>query len=146
MKSVVVLNADLGPLHRVSLRHAILMLCRNVAEVHEAEDDIRIGPFPLPRVVRLLRYIVPRWRYTDGPAWTRRGVMVRDDRHCGYCGNPATTVDHIVPQCRGGRNTWVNTVAACDPCNQGKGDRTPGEAGMSLRITPYAPTWANFGR
>jgi 5-methylcytosine-specific restriction endonuclease McrA len=42
----------------------------------------------------------------------------------------------------GGRNTWKNTVAACDPCNQRKGDRTPAEAGMVLRVQPAAPSWA----
>jgi hypothetical protein len=36
--AVLVLNADLGPLHRVSLRHAIRMLCRQVAEIHESEQ------------------------------------------------------------------------------------------------------------
>ena len=43
MEHVLVLNADPGPLHRVSLRHAIRMLCRQVAVVHEAEPDIRLG-------------------------------------------------------------------------------------------------------
>jgi len=33
--TVLVLNADLGPLHRVTVRHAIRMLCREVAEIHE---------------------------------------------------------------------------------------------------------------
>lgn len=141
---VLVLNADLGPLHRVSLRHAIRMLCRRVAVVHEAEPDIRIGVFPWPRVVRLVQYVVTRWRYTSGPGWSRSGVLVRDGRVCGYCGGTATTIDHVVPRSRGGRNTWVNTVAACDGCNQVKGNRTPGEAGMVLRTRPAAPTWGTL--
>jgi len=140
--TVLVLNADLGPLHRVSLRHAIRMLCRQVAEVHEAEPDIRLGVFPVPRVVRLVRYIVTRWRYSGGPAWSRPGVMNRDGHRCGYCRGPATTVDHILPRSRGGKNSWTNTVAACGGCNQRKGDRTPAEARMPLRATPHAPTWA----
>ncbi len=103
MSAVLVLNADLGPLHRVSLRHAIRMLCREVAVVHEAEPDRRLGLFPLPTVVRLVRYVVTHWRYSAGPAWSRPGVLGRDGHHCGYCSSPATTVDHIVPQARGGR-------------------------------------------
>jgi 5-methylcytosine-specific restriction endonuclease McrA len=142
--TVLVLNADLGPLHRVTLRHAIRMLCRQVAEVHEAEPDIRLCIFPMPRVVRLVRYIVTRWRYTSGPAWSRPGVIARDGGACGYCGGPAMTVDHVLPRSRGGRNTWLNTVAACGGCNQRKGDRTPAEARMPLRTTPHAPTWAAF--
>ena len=38
MEAVLVLNADLGPLQRVSLKHAIRMLWRQVAEVHDAQS------------------------------------------------------------------------------------------------------------
>lgn len=141
---VLVINADLGPLHRVSLKHAIRMLVRRVAEVHEAEPDRLIGVFPLPKIVRLVRYVVTKWRYTAGPAWSRPGVIARDAERCGYCDRRATTVDHITPRSRGGRNTWKNTVAACGPCNQRKGDRSPAEAGMVLRVKPTAPSWASL--
>lgn len=143
---VLVINADLGPLHRVSLRHAVRMLVRRVAEVHEAHPDRLIGIYPVPTVVRLVRYVVTRWRYTAGPAWSRAGVLARDGRRCAYCGGHATTVDHVLPRSRGGRNTWLNTVAACDGCNQRKGDRTPAEAGMRLRSEPATPSWASLAR
>lgn len=142
MDAVLVLNADLGPLHQVSLRHAVRMIFRRVAEIHEAEPDRLIGVYPVPRVVRLVRYVVTRWRYSAGPAWSRAGVLARDSRRCGYYGQTATTIDHALPRSRGGRNTWLNTVAACGGCNQRKGDATPAEAGMALRIRPTAPTWA----
>lgn len=143
---VLVLNADTLPLHTVSLRHAIRMLCRQVAEVHEAIPDRLIGVFPMPKVVRLIAYIAPRWRYTTGPRWSRPGVLARDHWTCGYCGRTATTIDHIHPRSRGGKNTWVNTVAACSGCNQRKGDRGLAESGMRLRTQPTAPTWATVGR
>lgn len=141
MSAVLVLNADLGPLHRVSLRHAIRMLLREVAVVHESEPDRLIGVYPMPRIVRLVQYVVTKWRYTSGPAWSKAGVLRRDGRRCGYCAGTATTVDHILPRSRGGRNTWKNTVAACERCNQRKADSTPAEAGMVLRVTPVSPTW-----
>ena len=144
MDAVLVLNADLGPLHRVSLRHAIRMLFRRVAEVHEAEPDRLIGVYPMPRVVRLVQYVVTKWRYTSVPTWSRAGVLARDGRRCGYCGGTATTIDHVLPRSRGGRNTWSNTVAACGGCNQRKGDRTPVEARMPLRTVPAVPTWATL--
>lgn len=144
MQAVLVLNADLGPLHRVSIRHAIRMVCRKVAEIHEAEPDAHIGVFPMPRSVRLIHYIVTKWRYTTGPAWSRTGVMGRDGGLCGYCRATASTIDHILPRSQGGRNLWTNTVAACGACNQRKGDRTPDQAGMRLRVSPYAPTWASL--
>ncbi|BCJ37046.1 HNH endonuclease [Actinocatenispora thailandica] len=146
MDAVLVLNADLGPLHRVPIQHAIRMLCRKVAVVHEAVPDQLLGIYPLPKVVRLVRYVVTRWRFSAGPAWSRRGLMARDGHRCGYCGDPASTVDHILPRSRGGRNTWRNTVAACGGCNQRKGDRTPEEAGMRLRVVPRTPGWAQVTR
>lgn len=146
MDAVVVLNADLGILHRVSLRHAIRMLWRQVAVVHEAIPDRTVGIYPMPRAVRLVQYVVTKWRYTAGPTWTKPAVLRRDNHTCGYCSGHASTVDHILPRSRGGRNTWQNTVAACDDCNQRKGRRTPAEAGMTLRTKPYAPTWSSVLR
>ncbi|GAB7045751.1 HNH endonuclease [Catenuloplanes indicus] len=143
---VLVLNADLGPLHRVSLRHAVRMLVRRVAEVHESRPDTQIGVWPVPTVVRLVSYVVTRWRHSRGPAWSRGGVLVRDGRRCAYCGGHASTIDHVMPRSRGGRNAWSNTVAACGACNQRKGDRTPAEARMPLRFRPAAPTWAVLAR
>jgi 5-methylcytosine-specific restriction endonuclease McrA len=63
----------------------------------------------------------------------------------GYCGGHATTIDHVLPRSRGGSNSWRNTVAACGGCNQRKGDRTPAEARMPLRVSPHAPTLAALG-
>src|SRR5258705_7918041 len=146
MEAVLVLNADLGPLHRVSLKHAIRMLWRQVAEVHEAEPDRLIGVYPVPKVVRLVHFVVTKWRFSAGPAWSRAGVLVRDGHRCAYCRGPASTIDHVIPRSRGGRDTWLNTVAACGGCNQRKDDRTPVEAGMRLRIKPVAPTWAGLVR
>jgi hypothetical protein len=141
---VLVLNADGGPLHRVSLRHAIRMLVRQVAEVHEVVPDQLVGIFPMPTAVRLVRYVVTRWLFGRQPAWSKGKVLSRDGRVCCYCGGRATTVDHIVPQSRGGKNTWLNTVAACNGCNQAKANRTPAEARMTLRYQPSVPTWGAF--
>lgn len=142
MSVVLVLNADFGPLQRVSVRHAIRMLFREVAVVHEARPDSRIGIYPIPTVVRLVSYVVTRWRRSRGPSWSRAGVLARDDRRCGFCGGAAATIDHVLPRSRGGADTWENTVAACARCNNRKRNRTPAEAGMPLRRSPLAPTWA----
>src|SRR3954454_18553014 len=98
MSVVLVLNADYGPLHRVSLRHAIRMLFREVAVVHEAETDGQMGLWPIPTVVRLVSYVVTRWQHSRGPAWSRAGVLARDNRTCAYCGKPASTIDHVLPR------------------------------------------------
>ena len=139
MDAVLVLNADLGPLHRVSLKHAIRMLLRQVAEVHEAEPDRLIGVYPVPRVVRLVHYVVTRWRFSSGPAWSRSGVRARDGHRCAYCGGIATTIDHVLPRSRGGRDSWENLVWASKAVNARKGDRLPQEAGLKLLSVPRAP-------
>lgn len=133
---VLVLNASYEPLQRVSVRHAIKMLVREVAVIEES-DAGTFGPFPMPRVLRLVRYVVARWRNRRG--CTKSAIKARD-RMCGYCGGFAETVDHIVPRSRGGTLTWENAVAACLRCNHRKADRTPAEAGMTLLVTPAPPT------
>src|SRR5699024_2739304 len=121
---VLVLNASYEPLQRVSLHHAIKMLVREVAVVEEAVGDVRFGPFPVPRVLRLVRYVVMKWAYRRKPMCTKAAIRARD-RRCGYCGGRPETVDHILPRSRGGTLTWDNAVAACLRCNHRKGNRTP---------------------
>ena len=137
-QEVLVLNASYEPLQRVSLRHAIKMLGREVAVIEEA-DAGTFGPFPRPLVLRLVRYVVTRWRNRRG--CTKSAIKARD-RMCAYCGGTAETVDHIVPRSRGGTLTWDNAVAACLRCNHRKADRTPAEAGMTLLVTPQQPQYA----
>jgi HNH endonuclease len=141
MSAVIVLNTDNTALHTVSIKHAILMLVREVAIVEEARDGHRIGPYPWPLVLRLIRYVKTTFLYARTPAWSKRGVLRRDHHRCAYCEGPADTVDHLLPQSRGGTNSWQNTVAACTRCNNRKANRTPAEAGMWLAWKPGVPTW-----
>lgn len=141
--SVALLNASYEPLGRVSFKQAVRMVARRVAAVEEAVEGRTIGQWPWPRVIRLLRYITPKWLY--GPAsWHRGGVFIRDGHVCAYCGAKAATIDHILPRSRGGEWSWLNCVAACEKCNSRKGNRTPAEAGMRLRVRPYVPTKAQL--
>lgn len=146
--AVTLYNASFEPLGRVSFKHAVRMLFREVAVVHEAAtsadgSERMIGPHPWPKAVRLVRYVATHWLYRPA-GYSRQGVLTRDRRRCAYCDAPARTIDHLVPQSRGGRWTWDNTVAACHACNGRKGNRTPEEAGMRLRIAPYVPTRAQL--
>ena len=54
------------------------------------------------------------------------------------------TIDHIIPKSKGGEDTWENLVSACNKCNNIKGNSTPAEAGMPLKITPYTPNHILF--
>ncbi len=144
-KNVTVLNADFEVLHSVSIEHAIRMIVRGVAEVHEATDEL-IGIFIRPISVRLLKYVVTTWRYQRQPKWSKSGVLRRDNYTCTFCSGKASTIDHVIPRAQGGKNTWKNTVAACSPCNNKKRDRTPEQAGMIMRIKPRIPEWSDLYR
>ena len=74
-----------------------------------------------------------------------RSVLLRRDRlTCAYCGQvfkeSELTLDHIHPQSRGGPTDYMNIVAACESCNNGKACRTPEEAHMPLLYVPYVPS------
>ena len=144
--AVTLFNASYEPLGNISFKHAVKMLFRNVAVVHEADEtrDTSIGgQHAWPKSVRLVRYIATKWMYRPA-AYSKSGVLNRDHNKCAYCGGHATTVDHIHPASRGGKWEYINTVAACRTCNGRKADRTPDEAGMKLRFQPYVPTRAEM--
>jgi hypothetical protein len=65
--NVLVITADLRPLHRVSMTHAMRMLCRQAAVLHETEPD-QLGIYPVPRVVRLVRHVPAQRPATRSPA------------------------------------------------------------------------------
>jgi 5-methylcytosine-specific restriction endonuclease McrA len=46
------------------------------------------------------------------------------------------TLDHILPQSRGGKSVWENLVTSCKKCNTKKGNRTPKEAEMNILNKP----------
>ena len=83
------------------------------------------------------------------PAFSSAKLFRRDRMTCAYCGEcfaeRELQCEHIVPESRGGRWTWMNLVSACGPCNGRKADRTPDEAGMPLVYLPYVPSrFENF--
>lgn len=141
MNAVLVMNASYEALHTVSLKHAIKMLVREVAVVHEAVSDTDfVGHLPRPKAVRLVRYIFPRWLADDAPrAFSKAAVHKRDGHTCLYCGARGTTIDHVLPRSRGGATSWENCCSCCEDCNSEKDNKTPEEAGMRLRYQPFDP-------
>lgn len=150
---VLLLNGSTWePLSVISIPRAInLLLSEKAVAVEHSGRSLRTvsDEFPVPSVIALRRYVnVPRRR----AHWSRRGVLVRDDYTCIYCGvQPGEvqrgkvltksnfTVDHIVPKSRNGKDAWTNTACACEACNHRKGSRLPNEAGMKLRWEPKMP-------
>lgn len=84
---------------------------------------------------------------TDPPL-SNRELFERDCYQCLYCGEQfpysSLTRDHIVPRSRGGKNVWMNVVAACRRCNQYKGNQKLDEITMELIALPYRPNAAEY--
>lgn len=140
MRSALVLNATYEPLSVVPSRRAACLVLADKADIVEDDGTVLHAAtlsVPNPLVIRL-RYVV-KVPYHRRTALSRRAVFARDEHRCQYCGALADSIDHVMPRSRGGAHAWENVAAACRPCNLGKRDRTPDEAGMRLARPPRAP-------
>lgn len=146
---VLILNQNYEPLSVCSVQKAIILLWLGKAELVATCSNRSIRTvrafYPYPSVVRLPRYIHIPYKKVE---LTRKNILRRDNHRCAYCGRttPPLTVDHILPRSRSGSDTWENLVAACVRCNNRKGNRTPEEANMQLRIRPFRPNHVTFIR
>lgn len=141
MASALVLNATYEPLGVVPVRRAVTLLLVGKAEpLHVAErGQIRSASLVLavPTVIRLSRYVVVPYR--SAVPLTRHGVLRRDRGVCAYCGERASSLDHVIPRSRGGRHDWDNVVACCIRCNGRKGNQLLADLGWRLRVQPRVP-------
>lgn len=73
------------------------------------------------------------------PNSIRNEVYQRDDYICQFCGLKFTpdnlTIDHLVPQSRGGLDEITNYVSCCTPCNRLKTDLPLEEFSKLVNIT-----------
>ena len=124
---VLVLNQDYRALTLCSVQRAAVLVLLQKAELVEALPERYLRSpscrLPWPSIVRLKAYAtVPYKRIL----LSRKNVLRRDRFRCQYCGSrEQLTIDHILPKSRGGPDSWENLVAACVPCNNRKGNRTP---------------------
>lgn len=136
----LLLNASDEPLALLPWRRALRLVHDGKVEVLAHADEALHTPtttLARPSVVRLVaRVTVPMRRHLRV---SLANLLVRDHGRCGYCGDRATTIDHVVPRSRGGAHVWENVVAACRPCNLAKGDRLLAELGWTLARTPAPP-------
>jgi 5-methylcytosine-specific restriction endonuclease McrA len=137
----LVLNAGFEPLAVVSFKRALVLVMNEKATIIAADEEHPVygafGSYDRPSVILLTRYVrLPSGRSIPV---SRRGVLRRDAQRCGYCGSSASTIDHVLPRSRGGKDSWENLVACCLRCNNAKGDRTPSEMHWTLRIRPQPP-------
>lgn len=137
---VLVLNATFEPINVTAVRRALVLMLKGVAQAEEhnhKEVHSTSRTLPVPSVIRLISY---RHIPQQTRALSRKNILLRDRNTCQFCSRhfPASelTLDHVLPRSRGGSSTWENLVACCYACNNGKGDRTPEEAGLKLARRP----------
>ena len=160
----LLLNADYTPLKVVTWKRAVELIFDERADIDERYVDRFIRSVsssqPWPAVVRLREYVSSRARIR----FNRQNVLARDGYRCAYCsitpktqaGKPRLedlTLDHVIPRAQSKNGTvrtkegrtlsvtcWENVVCCCQDCNLKKADRTPGQAGMVLKVQPRAPS------
>lgn len=141
MESTLLLNASFEPLDIISARRAVTKILNgkaipvdNSPKFFHAENEM----LPIPYVAQMTYMVTRKRRGRIG--FSRRGVLLRDNYTCAYCGKRADTIDHVIPKALGGTNSYENCVAACYTCNNKKSDTTLEKMGWSLGFRPATPS------
>ena len=113
---------------------------RNLVEDTEAIVQTMLRLYPINKIrVEYLRFDtqlmqnpdIKGVQYQHGTllGWQlRHYILHRDNWQCQYCGRTGTkakplTLDHVIPESRGGPTVVGNLVAACQKCNTKKSNR-----------------------
>jgi len=167
-KKVLLLDNRFKPIRIITVRGAIHLLFREVAEVMNANwqrfnvDDwlgetkelLKQKPdasvirsvdkaFAVPDVICLTEFKMTT--HASRCACNKKNIVLRDHSTCQYCGTVVSldkaSIDHVMPRSRNGQYVWNNVVTSCVKCNQAKGDKTPEEWGKPLKKKPVALKW-----
>jgi 5-methylcytosine-specific restriction endonuclease McrA len=126
--SILVLNSSYEPLNITSWKRAIVLLLKEKAQILSN------------RVIRLLSYVKVPFSKIVMNKPSRSMIYKRDNHTCQYCeSTQRLTIDHVIPKCRGGEDTWENLVVACSSCNTKKGNTLLEQTNMRLIRKPRAP-------
>jgi 5-methylcytosine-specific restriction endonuclease McrA len=143
---VLVLNADYQPVSTCTAERAFVLVYLHKAEAvhHDPGRCFRTvsGQHAYPSIIRLRQYVHTPFKRVS---LNRGNIFRRDGYACLYCGSTKSlTIDHVIPRSQGGRDTWENLVTCCQRCNTFKGNRTPDQAGLTMRHKPYRPSFIMF--
>ena len=139
-KYTLKLDAAWQPIEIISVFRGFNMVYKGRAKTVEAYDT---GPVPkllYPSVIVLKSYVSKR-RFSL--TLNRRNIIWRDKNICQYCGKKYgydyLTMDHVIPQCKGGEDSWTNLVTSCKGCNGDKGYKSLKEFGKKPLTKPKKP-------
>jgi len=113
--------------HRISLRtihHKNGRKMKDIVKGKAKDKSIPkvVLPIDHPEIIKLLASTNQRVLGTQYWKNRRLEVLQRDGYICAYCGNDATSVDHVIPRSAGGDHSLANLVACCIKCNGKKGN------------------------
>ena len=144
MSDVLILNTNAQPVNYLPLsvinwKEAIRYMYHDKCDVLEWYDDwlVRSPSWEtkVPAVIMMKQYIKSKTEVR----FSKSNLYLRDQYKCQYCGNEFIrshlTMDHVIPISKGGQTEWTNIVAACNPCNSTKGNRTD----WKPKYKPYRP-------
>jgi 5-methylcytosine-specific restriction endonuclease McrA len=146
MNRCLVLNMDYTFLGVCDWKDAICAVYSNKVVVEESYDEsVRSTSVEmrLPAVIRLRKYVRVLYERVRFISYTKKNVHLRDANICQYCAikckNAEATIDHIIPESRGGLDSWENTVTCCKSCNLLKDNMTLAQSGLKLIRVPTRP-------
>lgn len=147
-RHVLILNADYSAISICSAPKAFLLVYLKKAELVAESEKFKLrtvtSTYPMPSIIKLNKYVSVPYKSV---VMNRNNIFKRDNNSCIYCGSKHDlTLDHVMPKSRGGKTHWENLVTACKKCNSSKGDLTPEEAGMPLKVKPFKPSFVMFVR
>ena len=147
---VKVLSTGYETLFRTTWQDAMKDISVGRVEVVEFHPSFVIGTvrgtIPMPATVRFKHGVfasaIKKPKKTLPP--TKKNIFIRDMSHCQYCKKKLSldnsSIDHVIPRSKGGKNVWENVVLSCIPCNTKKGNKTLEEIGFKLSNFPIHPT------
>lgn len=146
MADTLVLNADgqpisLLPPSTINWREAVTYVWLDKVHVLEWYDDWVVRSWSWETRVPAVIMMKDMLRRKRVPRFSRYNLYLRDMFTCQYCEKhfpqSILTMDHVLPQSKGGKTNWENIVAACRPCNSKKANHTD----MKPKVMPYQPDY-----
>jgi hypothetical protein len=154
-KKVLVLNKAYVPINVISVRRAIELWYNNRAEIIQEYEDIELNSGTNPKtglrvsikapcIIHMYRSRVNRHAMVDTIPYKRERIFERDGGRCVYCFKELSlatfTIDHVIPQSKGGLTDWFNCRTCCSSCNSIKADKTIEELGWEKPPKVGIPT------
>ncbi|HEO64786.1 MAG TPA: HNH endonuclease [Spirochaetes bacterium] len=148
--NVLLLNNTYEPVKVISWQKAIILHFKEKVDIIEVYEDFEIHSEKLalnvPAVVRL-HYYVNIHKHLN-LRLSKENIFYRDNYTCAYCGKrlpkDQLTLDHVIPLSKGGKKAWNNIVAACNSCNNKKGNHLPEHSHFRPMKKPFEPSVKSY--